>query len=83
MMRFITWVLNFNNRSVQTLNILKEFEGQKVSVKHKFLFWEERLDLCFYRSAFRIIVKNVNVLRKLKVFLFFLCFFLLKLIQTD
>lgn len=32
-MRFITWVLNFNNRSVQTLNILKEFEGQKVFIK--------------------------------------------------
>lgn len=31
-MRFITSVLNFNNRSVQTLNILEEFEGHKVFI---------------------------------------------------
>lgn len=52
-MRFITRVLNFNNRSVQTLNILKEFEGQKVSIKHKFFILGGGFGSVFLQISFQ------------------------------
>lgn len=55
-MSFITCGLNFNNRSVQTLNTFQEFEGRKVSIKYKFY--------CIFGTVLSVFLNNKSKINK-------------------
>lgn len=74
-MRFITWVLNFNNRSVQTLNIFERIWRSEGFCKTQVFILGGAFGSVFLQISVQNNCKKCKCFKKTESFLFFFILF--------